>query len=543
MYLGNPIPRYGLENLRLTVKNYGGPISLLTDVYQPETVGGVRFLDITSWYDKRPFERFKAQTNVDSLFRGGFWIHAIERFYVLEQYMKNLSIPRLFHAELDVLVLDLEGVSEDLDAHGLGVFIPPQVPGRAIGSLIYANSVRGLDDLTSFIDDNPYLGNEMKILGHYLGSGSHFAHGMVSDYSLSETKWPVTASSPGIKDYIVDSAGIGQWIFGYDRRNLIGTSWNHWKGGKLNYPVEQLKFSANFRGDKAAVKLDNRTFRLSVIHLHAKTFRRLRVPGVLAVYCWLSSRSWKVPISFQTGWLFESLGRAFFSKRATTSFIFKKRFSRKCMAPIVKAIAQAKPRVLSERERRFVNSFLVTPPPTVDVDPVDVVDPRDLHHLIPPDWTEILGSLSPGVKRKFLSNVAVFIDGIRATSPRIYSACNGREASQFRLDFGPRRGLVVTGLKNYLGTKQAVNHWWPEPLDTTWSFSEDFQIIDPDWVREMFPRGEDDIYRWFVSGVQHREPVVSAFQSFGIWAFSMKRRDVILFRNPNEPSVFLRTLS
>lgn len=292
VYTGNALPSHAKHNLLLTKKRFSGPIILLTD--REIKINGIECVNISSWYDPSPFQRFCDASPLDSHFRGGFWLRATERFFIQDQFMRKRGLSRAFQVEMDVMVLDLEGYAEFLDGCGKGIFAPMEAPAQAVASLLYVNSPEALSELCAFTVENAHLGNEQKILGNFIDSRPHEGHGLPSNHALDSHNWPLAPSTVPTHQGIIDATFLGMWVFGQDPRNSEKAMWNHLKHGLVKHPTEHLRIRGGISARNATIRLgDSGPFPLRTIHVHSKVFLRLRWPGVLAWHFFVSNLPWR----------------------------------------------------------------------------------------------------------------------------------------------------------------------------------------------------------------------------------------------------------
>lgn len=91
-------------------------------------------------------------TPFDRDFRGGFWMHAIQRFFVLESALRMLGLNSTFHMENDVLLYaDLDVLAPKLQALYPGVATTFDHDQRGIPSVMYVGSLLALAVFTRFM--------------------------------------------------------------------------------------------------------------------------------------------------------------------------------------------------------------------------------------------------------------------------------------------------------------------------------------------------------------------------------------------------------
>lgn len=522
-YLGNPLPNYSQHSLALAKRNYQGPIRILTDRPETVTTKGVDVVDVTDWYDRARFEEFARTSELDALFRGGFWLKAVERFYVLKQYMNRFDVGALFHAELDVLIFDLEGYQPLLDKFGSGCFIPAQRPDRAIASLIYINDKYALGELLTFFEAHQDLGNEMNMLGAFLTSRSDIGHALPSETALSRESWPVTPSSVPIGTGLVDALGFGPWLFGYDPRNIIGSTWNHFQEGSSDVEYRGLRFRAGVSGRRVKVSSPESELRnIRAVHVHSKIFRRLTFPGVVAFYCAVAGFRFRTPITLSTAAVRLRLVRLLLRPRVAHLLVKSGGLVRKVLSGVIPRLVTHSPAVLSTREREKAFQFLNTEPFGKADKPIEFTRPTPEILHSEPRWLELVEGFAEKKKHSLLAEIAVFADALEASAPMFYSFSG--QAPAINLISCGKQALFVSSDKRYQDSKHALTFWADQALNNRWSFACDGQLLQPEKVRIMFPNGLEDLYNWAEMGINRPQPSLSAFQAYGTWLFGADRR-------------------
>lgn len=242
---------------------------------------------------------------IDSTFRAGFWAKTLQRFFVLEQFMKLNRIPKAAHAELDVVLLAAEGSLPKLDKRGKGIFIP-WFPGKyAIGSFVYINDVVGLSRLVERAL-TPSYPNEMELLKQFLIESPDCAFGLpTADQLISPNPAPLTANSPPNlltteeAGGVFDAARLGQWVFGLDSRNVQGTiSWNHSIDQSPDHgsPGGRTRMIGVRSDGQLQIARERKSTTVLTLHIHAKTMVRATNPTLRSAYIRLSNLKVRVPI-------------------------------------------------------------------------------------------------------------------------------------------------------------------------------------------------------------------------------------------------------
>jgi hypothetical protein len=531
VFLGPTLPNYAKISLRIAARRYSGDIWLLRDFEDNVRIKGVRVELIHEWYDRSFFRDYEYFSPLDGIFRGGFWMHAIERFFVLEQFCREKEIRSFFHAELDVLIISPEGLADSLDQSGSGMFVPTEGPLRAIASLVYFNDVTVLKGLRSFIVANPQLGNEMKILGHFLSTPDTKSFAMKSD-RMFDPEWPFGHRFATVQEKIVDSSAFGHWLLGQDPRNIGGISWNHFKGD-LSFPIEEMRFRSNIGGTKLTVS-QGRGVRKEVaaIHVHSKTFARLAIPGFLALQCLISSSRFRTLVTFHPAITLSFLLRFLLRIRRSGTKRPRRAPIDKLRGFLALKLMSVNQQQLSERELSELISFL----PQIASDSYrDSFSQELLRPQLAPlgdEWISWLEKHHIPAEEPVTREIRLIVDAMNRDGWFSYSVESSVQPSPI---FPPSKGRIpifVAEKKAYIATRHATEHWgFKRPL--SWSFLTGDQIINGTWVKEMFPNGVASIRAWLLLGNKAKTPHFSFFQSFGLWALWNRKAEIQLVPYPH----------
>lgn len=255
VYVGNKWPRYVLPSLALATKYADASIVVASNLPALPGLPGVEFQDVADFYDPQPFLRFAEKSALPAKFRDGFWLHTVERFFILEQFMRFRAQASVFHGELDCLFFALPSLQRKLEASGSrGFFFPREAEDRGIGSLVYVNDVDSLRELCNHFITNAGLGsrdasrgNEMHLLG-LTPQDSHTFFALPTAAALYETvpnnRWPIVTD---MDSEVIDGAVLGRWYFGVDPRNTRGRGTrnriqNQQYAVPFEFPMSELRF-------------------------------------------------------------------------------------------------------------------------------------------------------------------------------------------------------------------------------------------------------------------------------------------------------------
>ena len=530
VYLGREIPNYTHASLRFAAKGHSGKTVLLTNSsHQLSGDSAYEVEDFQSWYDPSHFHSFRENTTLDPHFRGGFWLHVVERFFVLRQYMERHKLDGLFHAELDVMVFDLFGVAEACNAHGSGIFAVPDSSSRALASLFYVNLGKKFDHFLSFALSQTDMRNEMDMIGSYLTAFPENGHALPSHAVLNEDEYRLTPSALASDFGLFDANGFGQWLFGVDPKNVRLTVRNHYRNPTVLFPVHRARFNIPLFGRSLTVRIPGGTaFRLRTLHVHSKIVPRLTLRPVLIFYLWVNNLPVRWIVLRKKGWLETRLLELILRGRAVTVVrALHKTAPRTVETALLKTVARAAV-PLSTRQRTLLLSLLQgrnKPSPSGTRLPTVLVNDEPSNQGAKSSrqsGTEVEAEVNGGGVTLEEALCRLLESADQAVVAR---HSEGKDLQPLVISGSSTQPLVVTAHK-------FDSHWpivtsrWGDKLDTSLSFSPSAQIIRPDWLREMFPGGVRDVRSWLSSN--HAVSWGVFVQAYGAWARTHHPKSVVL---------------
>jgi hypothetical protein len=214
----------------------------------PELRGRIQLIDVAADLSPDEFE-FHRRSNLNRLFRNGFFHHCSHRLFHVHSYMKTYGITDVFHLENDVMCY--ENLAEDIlpairtidpDQSKEQVFLTFDAPKRVIAGIMFISSHTVLGKLLSTFHP---MRNDMENLGAMNSDcpliqpfpifpyprypGRPCAHGRIestpiflpahAEYSQEDQYF---RNFPHFGDRIFDAAAIGQYLGGIDPRNKHG---------------------------------------------------------------------------------------------------------------------------------------------------------------------------------------------------------------------------------------------------------------------------------------------------------------------------------
>ena len=206
-------------------------------------------------------------------FSGDFWVNTSLRFFYLENLYSLLGIDKFFHAELDNIIFNLDGLDEKLDQCGNGLFVPRDASDRAIASLIYCNRTESLNELTKLYSCATPPKHDMDALGIYSKEyPSHFFSLPTESYEMNRQSWSII--EPGFLGGPFDAAAIGQYMLGVDPiHRKCRPSYNGFINENSKIIWDEVVFDADGKNlllSPSGKAVDN--YRLFNLHIHAKNW-------------------------------------------------------------------------------------------------------------------------------------------------------------------------------------------------------------------------------------------------------------------------------
>lgn len=217
-------------------------------------------------------------------FWNGFWIKTIERFFILESFCKKYNIKSFFHAEIDNIVFNIDGLNEKLDKFGKKIFFTKDRTDRGLAGLIYINSIDILTDFCNFIINNlkENFFNDMYLLGKFSNLFSEKCGILPNELNaFQEDKILFNSIDVEKVGGVVDGIRIGAFLFGEDPRIIKGFLFNRKQplgdDNKTNFDYKNLLFffSSSKKEFLIKHKITKKSVKIFNLHVHSKLFKKL----------------------------------------------------------------------------------------------------------------------------------------------------------------------------------------------------------------------------------------------------------------------------
>ncbi len=288
VFLGDRLPKYVIPSLKIAVRHSGMSVNLIGDADLKNKLDkyNVNFIDTATFYDNTEFLKMSRNVSSNHKFRNGFWLKTVERFFVLEQFMKSQGINSLVHAELDQLLFGVDVFTKELRSLGKdGLYISLHNPEEVIASLVYIQNPETLSSLLEYAQEKIFS-TEMYLISDWGNDNPDKIFGLPtlateihSDHRLKN----IDILKVDIVGGIVDAAQIGQWVAGIDPRNVpirkkpVNKYVSAPNSLMLNAEhLQGLTFIFNERENTLLLKyLDQSPVRIFNLHIHSKIHQNL----------------------------------------------------------------------------------------------------------------------------------------------------------------------------------------------------------------------------------------------------------------------------
>lgn len=217
-------------------------------------------------------------------FRNGFYLKTIERFFIINNFLKKNSLKNFFHIELDNFLYNLDDFKKKLDHIGNKIFfstMPYKKKGfkwKGCPGLIYCNDPKIFNFFCCFILKKIKIKfyDDMELLYLFDKNYSKKVGILPTPYNISENYkiYKNNFIQPSFLGYLVDGVNFGIYLFGSDLRNH----------GRPIYNMEKLKYGVvnEFKNMKISMsekkfilEISKNKYKLINIHVHSKMFKEL----------------------------------------------------------------------------------------------------------------------------------------------------------------------------------------------------------------------------------------------------------------------------
>ncbi len=229
MFIGNKLPQYGASAIKLAEKYSGMKLNFIGNKSLWQNLKGlpVDFIAIEDFYNPSEFKKLEGRFERSPEFRNGFWLKTLERFFVIEQFIKFFNVPDFFHAELDQLLFRTDELKSEIrKLKRSGLFLPFHTESEACASVFYCNDYLTIRDFIEFTNNTHSISSEMLLLSSWAKITSKNVYVLPSissenQFDLFNKIIPGNLMRRVDIDGLVDPLELGPWVGGNDPRNEV----------------------------------------------------------------------------------------------------------------------------------------------------------------------------------------------------------------------------------------------------------------------------------------------------------------------------------
>lgn len=293
-HLGPSIPPYiadCVHQLRLWNKD-----TIIIIVLDPEHEGVEFWTELQKKYDvvykytdrlakTAAHQSFIASYTCNTKFRQGYWRYVVERFFYLEEVMRDMELANCITMEYDVLVYtNLTALTAKLAASHPTCRMVCDNRAHGHPGFFYIPTADAIGDICTFIHTNMHKGlSDMQFLATYADTYPKAIHYLpvITEARNKSISPRVTVSGIRVENpyylsedseylgVLFDSAVVGQYICGVDPRNMGGKKITQFVNAGALYKFTEMPFSWIQTEGLWQPQMDGRI--LATIHVHSKS--------------------------------------------------------------------------------------------------------------------------------------------------------------------------------------------------------------------------------------------------------------------------------
>lgn len=244
VHLGDDPPAYLYDQLRQTrLLNPVVPIFLILSdgiLYDRDVIKELKIIVVRAGAIKASsnHKRFRLHNRIRRKELGGFWLHASERFFVIESFLKVCPLENVVHLENDVMLYaGLSDLEKSLENYCPGVGLTMDSEFRCIPGIVFVRTPEALMQMNEFIVRRTLrrAKNDMRALALFMREAPPAVSAALpvlppsyrEDYPLTSAVGETSTRlwyDDGYRHFkgIFDAAAIGQYLGGVDPRNDPG---------------------------------------------------------------------------------------------------------------------------------------------------------------------------------------------------------------------------------------------------------------------------------------------------------------------------------
>lgn len=300
VHLGNTFPNYlidAVEQARLFNKNANVIVLANQQALhqnphkQSFTANNISEIACESLTPSESLKIFQRKSTLDKSFRDGFWQKATERFFYLDELIREHNLKNVFHLESDVLLYtDLSILLPVFIKHYPQIGAVFESDARCIPSLIFIQDQNTFSSFARFVAEHSHKGvNDMHMIADYKrtygGIGQlpvipeQYQRTHLLRNTLGQQAQQPSAFSQHVNEFqsLFDGASYGQYIGGIDPRNGKSQPGFINESAFFNPSFFEYEWIKDSEGRLVPhIIFGGKKYRINNLHMHSKNLKPYR---------------------------------------------------------------------------------------------------------------------------------------------------------------------------------------------------------------------------------------------------------------------------
>lgn len=274
IFIGN-FPEYAYESLKINSHNTDNELILLCNlnkIDKSKLSKKIKIYDIKYFSFNLINSNFKKK-NKFALYRNGFWLKTIERYFILHKFAKHNNIKKFYHVELDNIISNVSHLHNKLDKFRNKFFLTTYKK-YGYGSFIYVNNLDILNKFCNYslnkLKNKKF--NDMQLLGLFAKNYPDKVLCLPTIDNLGNNK---KINLLKMLNGLFDEARIGVFLFGHDPRNYCNIVLNQRKylTDRISFNLlKKIKFE--IKNKDFFLYYKNKKINIYNIHIHSKHIKK-----------------------------------------------------------------------------------------------------------------------------------------------------------------------------------------------------------------------------------------------------------------------------
>lgn len=263
VFQGKKLPKYIEYSLILnTIFSRSEKIYFISNVFPRRKIQGVIEVNLAGFYKPTIINFFTEEKK--NIWWDGFWNKTIERFFIIEAFMKEYKYGSLVHMEIDNIGFDLLETIDEIKKMNEGLYYPTYKNNISAASILFIIGLSSIENFNSFILNNIDK-TDMQLLYDYRNTKNNFAHDL-----------PVDLSGNTLDRFgIFDLSYLGQFLFGIDKKILKSPNKNLYMSNQNFNDILTSDWHFLLENQTLLLVNESRSIKINNLHVHSKIHKKL----------------------------------------------------------------------------------------------------------------------------------------------------------------------------------------------------------------------------------------------------------------------------